>query len=96
VSGPGRGGPYVGITPNPFTDAIVREGTKAVPFILDRLETSDLGETIFLVFCLRELRAKEAKTAIGRLQRSERFAGQRKDLTLDMQIQFYLRDVDSW
>jgi hypothetical protein len=96
VEGPGRGGPYVGIVHNPVTREIVAEGNDIVPFLIERLKTGDLTETIFAVFSLRELRTKSAKGAVEQLQRSDRFRDVNKDLTLDMQIKYYLRDVDSW
>ncbi len=96
VEGPSLGGPYVGISHNTVTRAIVSEGHKLIPFLTKRLNKSSLNETIFIVFCLRELHAKSAKGNIEQLQRSKRFKKIKKDMTLDMQIEFFLRDVDSW
>lgn len=96
LEGPSRGGPYVGILHNDVTRAIVAEGDKIIRALLERLETSSLSETIFIVFCLRELHAKSAKHSLEQLQRSNRFQDVEKDLTLDMQLQFFWRDLDSW
>jgi hypothetical protein len=96
VEGPSRGGPYVGIQHNDVTRSIVAEGEEIVPLLLNKLETSNLTETIYIVFCLRELHAQSAKKQIQQLQRSDRFKDIEKDMTLEMQIKYFLRDVDSW
>lgn len=96
LNGPSRGGPYVGISHNDVTRAIVAEGEAIIPLLVDKLKTSNLTETIFIVFCLRELKAKSAKEKIQQLQSSERFSNLERDMTLEMQIRFFLRDVDSW
>ena len=96
IEGASFGGPYVGVMHNDVTRALVAEGEKIIPYLIERLKTSNLNETIFIVFMLRELRAKGAKQAIEELQSSKRFEGQSKDMTLDMQINYFLRDVDTW
>src|SRR5205823_3281554 len=99
VEGGSRGGPYVGIAHNDVTRAVVAKGDKIVPLLIDKLNTtSNLNQAIYIVFCLRELHAKSAKPYIQQLQASisDRFKNTPRDLTLDMQIQFFLRDVDSW
>lgn len=96
VEGSSFGGPYVGISHNPVTLSIVAEGEKIVPLLIEELDTCGLDEAIFIVFCLSELHAKSAKAKIEELQSSDRFSNVKRDLTLDMQIKFFLRDVDSW
>jgi hypothetical protein len=96
VEGPSLGGPYVGITPNAATQAIVAQGQAIIPTLVQRLGDCTLNEAIYIVFCLHELHARNAKADIRRLQASHRFDHVTRDLTLDMQIQFFLRDVDTW
>jgi len=100
VTGDSFGGPYVGVGHNDVTKAIVAYGQKAVPHLLDRLQTSNVDETIFIVFCLRELRATAAREAVDKLRqdlkRAKRFAGVQRDFTLEVQIDYFLANVDSW
>ncbi len=96
VEGVGRGGPFLGVVHNEVTRELLAEGMGIVPLLLERIGSSELDETIFLVFLLRELRSINAKGAIEKLLDSPRFRGKPRDLTLEMQVQFYLRDVDSW
>ena len=100
VVGDSFGGPYVGVDHNHVTRDIVAFGPSAIPALVDRLKKSDVDETIFIVFCLSELQARSAKDQIIALNRSlkerQRFSGVRRDLTLDVQIDFFLRDVESW
>jgi hypothetical protein len=98
VEGPGRGGPFVGIQHNPVTRQIVAKGRAVVPLLVKRLESGDaaLNEAIYIVFCLRQLKATEAQAAVRALKREldsgHRFPG--RDMTLDMQITYYLRELD--
>lgn len=96
IDGPGRGGPYTGVQHNKITEEIVAAGKEIVPLLIDNLEQGSLVKTIFIIFCLHELKAKEAKPYIERLALSKRFANVERDMTLEMQINFFLRDVDSW
>lgn len=96
IEGVSLGGPYVGLSHNEITRAILAKGREVVPALVKRLEGSGLTETIFLVFLLRELQAKEARAAVMSLLHSPRFRDLPRDLTLEMQIRFFLRDVDSW
>jgi len=96
VDGPSLGGPYVGVMHNDVTRAIVSEGTRIIPSLIRRLATARLNPAIYIVFCLRELRAKSAEQAVRELADSDRFKNTRRDLTLDMQIQFFLRDLVDW
>ena len=96
IKGPSRGGPYVGIQHNRVTRSIVAEGEEIVPLLLNKLKNANITETIYIIFCLRELHARNAKEIIQQLHLSHRFKGIKKDMTLEMQIKYFLRDVDSW
>jgi hypothetical protein len=94
------GGPYVGVEHTEATRRIVQQGRSVVPILVNRLGTSGLNETIYIVFCLRELKACDAKTAVQilqqQIQKKERFRNVRRDLTLEMQVIFFLKEVDTW
>ena len=94
------GGPWVVINHNDVTRAVVAKGRPIIPRLLKRLDVCDYDEAVFVVFCLRQLHAKEAKNKIIELQESlkkgERIDKKGRDLTLDVNIIFYLRDVESW
>jgi hypothetical protein len=98
--GASLGGPYVGVGPNPTTYAIVAIGPGVVPYLIARLDSTDLtlNEAIYIIFCLRKLRASEAESTIRRLERSTEDGRLFPDrnMTLDMQIYFYCRDLDYW
>src|SRR5262249_11255006 len=100
VEGGGFGGPYIGVVHNETTREIVGRGKKVIPHLLKRLDSSGYDESVYIVFCLWELRAAEAKTKIVQLQRDlkegKRFSQELHDLTLEMEIEHYLREVDSW
>jgi hypothetical protein len=94
------GGPYGWVVSNDTTEAIVQKGDVIIPLLIDNLNHDGVNGTIFTVHCLHELKAKSAKVPIRDLERSlmrgERFKNVRRDPTLEVQIQFFLRDVDSW
>ena len=96
VQGPSRGGPHVGIAHNDLTREILAEGKPIVPLLLARLPNSDFDEAVYIVFLLRELRATEAEPVVRQLQSDveERSVG--RDLTLKMQIEYFLRDLHTW
>ena len=96
VDGPGRGGPHVGIVHNDLTREILSAGKEAVPLLVARLPDSGFDEAVYIVFLLRELQAAEAEAAVRRLQSElgERSVG--RDLTLKMQVDYFLRDVNTW
>jgi hypothetical protein len=100
VEGISFGGPYVGVGHNATTKAIVEKGRPVIPFLIKRLDKSGVNESIWIVFCLRELKAKEASPAINDLKRQleakERFSNIRRDFTLEMQIHFFLKDLKTW
>ena len=96
LEGPSLGGPYVGVMHNDVTKAILAEGERIIPSLIRRLGTAGLNEAIYIVFCLRELRAKSAEQAVRGLADPDRFKNTKRDLTLDMQIQFFLRDLVDW
>jgi hypothetical protein len=95
VEGSGMGGPHVGIGHNELTREILAAGEAAIPLLIARLADSGFDETVYIVFLLRELHATEAEPAIRKLQSDvDRRSGGR-DLTLKMQINYFLRDVGS-
>lgn len=67
--GDSYGGPYIGVVPNQVTRKIVKHGKAAIPVLLARLTTAELNESIFIVLCLHELKAKEATAAIKSLEK---------------------------
>ena len=95
VDGPSRGGPHVGIAHNDLTRDILACGPDIVPRLIARLPTSGYDEAVHLVFLLREARAVEAKDAILALRSGVDARSVGRDLTLAMQIAYYLRDVAS-
>jgi hypothetical protein len=100
IEGASGGGPYLGIGHNDVTKKVVAEGGRVIPFLVKRLDSSGYDESAYIVFCLRELRAKSAIDKILELEKSlderKRFAEAPHDLTLKMQIKFFKRDFDSW
>ena len=96
VDGPSRGGPHVGIVHNDLTREILAAGEPIVPLLIARLPDSSFDEAVYIVFLLRELRATEAEAAVRQLQSEveERSVG--RDLTLKMQIGYFLRDMHTW
>jgi hypothetical protein len=96
VDGPGRGGPHVGIAHNDLTREILAAGKEVVPLLVARLPDSGFDEAVYIVFLLRELRAAEAQAVVRKLQSDveQRSVGQ--DLTLKMQIEYFLRDMHTW
>jgi hypothetical protein len=100
LEGPSRGGPYVGLAANDTTRAVVAAGPAVVPVLVKALDTAGDAQAAWIVFCLRELHARGAKPAVQRLatalQPGGRLAGTPRTLTVDMQVRFYLRDVETW
>jgi hypothetical protein len=100
LTGASYGGPHKAVVANETTTAIVAKGPSIVPLLIANLDRANVDGTIFTIYCLRDLRATSAKAKIQELQaalrRGERFADVRRDLTLEVQIDFFLRDVDSW
>jgi hypothetical protein len=100
VQGVSAGGPYVGIGPNVVTDAVVKEGDRIVPSLIAHLDRATYAEAVHSIYCLHELKAKSAKPKVqaleGALQRGERFANKPHDLTLKVEIEFFLREAESW
>lgn len=93
VEGPGRGGPHAGILHNDLTRELLSFGKGIVPSLVERLPESGFDEAVYIVFLLRELGATEARPAVRKLQSevAQRSAG--RDLTLRMQIDYFLRDT---
>jgi hypothetical protein len=96
VEGYSASGPYVAVGGNQITKQIISKGSTMVPRLLKRLAKSDYNESVFIVFCLRELRARDARDHILRVHRQlvrrERFK-EPHDLTLEMQIRYFLADI---
>ena len=94
------GGPYVAFGHNDVTLEIVGKGRPVIPVLLKRLEVSEWDESVFIVFCLRKLRARSAESQLREIQKAlrahTRFTSTPHDFTLDVQIQNYLEEVDSW
>jgi len=89
-------GPAKGVLPNEITSEIIQKGSPIVPYLINALDDDNLNEVIYVVYCLREMGSpKEARPAILKLQRElnnkTRFNIPR-DLTLEMQINFFIKD----
>ena len=93
LAGGSRGGPHTGITHNEVTRELLSYGPRIVPLLVARLPASGFNDAVYLVFLLRELRATEARAAVKRLQAElpRRAAGH--DLTLQVQVEYFLRDT---
>jgi hypothetical protein len=100
ITGVSLGGPYLGIVHNDVTKSIVDQGSQIIPVLVKRLDSSGYDESAYIVFCLRELRARSAIDKIVELEKSldegKRFVETPHDLTLKMQIKFFKRDFESW
>ncbi|HKB08680.1 MAG TPA: hypothetical protein VKF61_10410 [Candidatus Polarisedimenticolia bacterium] len=96
VEGIGRGGPHTGITHNEVTRAILARGASVVPRLVQRLDQSGFDEAVYIVFLLRELHANSAASAVRALQSRLGTLSVGRDLTLRMQIEYFLRDAPSW
>jgi hypothetical protein len=100
ITGVGLGGPYLYIGHNDVTKSVIAEGSRIIPVLVKRLDSSGYDESAYIVFCLRELRAKSALDKILELEKSldegKRFTQAPHDLTLKMQIKFFKRDLGSW
>jgi hypothetical protein len=89
-------GPVTAISANSTTDAVVHEGAAIVPALVAALDHSSYSQTVWVVFCLTELRATSAKARVIKLKDEEehgRFAAEPHDLTLTFEIKNYLRVV---
>jgi hypothetical protein len=98
VSGP-RIGPSMGITANPATRAVVKRGPGIVPDLIYALDHSSWRQSVWIVFCLRELRASAARERILQLREEidqGRFDSEPRDLTLKASIVGYLRAEAQW
>jgi hypothetical protein len=88
------------VTHNDATKAIVAQGEAAVPALLEELRVAELNQAIYIVFCLRELHAVQAERDIRELQTAltnkARFGDIERDMTLEMQIRLFLRDLENW
>ena len=93
VDGPSRGGPHVGIVHNHLTREILAAGKAIVPLLIARLPGSGFDEAVYIIFLLRELHATEAESAVRNLQSEIGKRSVGRDLTLKMQVKYYLRDI---
>jgi hypothetical protein len=66
------GGPGLGVVHTPVTREVVSRGPSVIPFLIKRLDTSGYNESVYIVFCLDELRAVAAKEKIAELQKDLR------------------------
>lgn len=98
VKGPSAGGPVQGLYTNAVTQAVVEKGQVIIPTLISALDHSSWTQSVWIVFCLKQLRAAEAKDRILKLQReidNGRFANQPHDLTLEAIIQGYLTVISN-
>jgi hypothetical protein len=97
VNGPSLGAPAQGLSTNAATEAIVQKGPVIIPTLISALDHSSWTQTVWIVFCLDQLRATGARERILKLQReidNGRFANEHHDLTLQAIIQAYLTVID--
>jgi len=75
------------------TRELLSIGDRIVPFLVARLPESSLDDAIYIVFLLGQMDATEARPALLELQSQldDRSAG--RDLTLRMQVEYFLRDT---
>src|SRR4051794_2983559 len=67
VTGASMGGPHRGVGHNAITTAIVDCGNDIVPDLIAYLAHSNYNESICIVFCLSEMKAAGAKSAVDQL-----------------------------
>lgn len=93
-------GPAHGLSDNAATKAVVAEGPSIIPELTSALDHSTWKQSVWIVYCLRELHAKNAKDSILKLEHEEesniRFENGQHDLTLYAEIQGFLKEVDQW
>jgi hypothetical protein len=94
------GGPSVGLVHNKTTRQIVSKGGRIIPYLIQRLDSSGYDESVYIVFCLHELKAKKAKKKILEVDKAlkelKRFTDKPHDLTLKNEIDFFLQEVEDW
>jgi hypothetical protein len=99
VEGPSIG-PVTAFEDNDATRAVVAEGPKIVPSLTAALDKGPWNQCVWVVFCLRELHAKSAKPRIVKFNREledpKRFQAEPHDLTLDVEVATYLKEVEKW
>jgi len=96
IDGSSMGGPHVGIGHNDLTREIVAAGKEVVPLLVSRLPNSSFDESVYIVFMLRELHASEAQAAIYKLKSEVKERSVGRDLTLKMQVEYFLREAQTW
>ncbi len=91
------GGPYHSVMPNETGEAIISKGKDAVPYLIDRLDESTLDETIYILECLTQLRAPEARERVLQLKKDvdegRKFPPAERDRSLEYQIAKYFWGV---
>ena len=90
-------GPVHGIKETEETRAVVMQGQSIVPALVSALDRSSWNHTVYIVYCLRLLRARDARDRIVGLQteiKRDRFASEPHDFSLDVLIESYLREID--
>jgi len=90
-------GPMMALAHNDETRQIVAKGPKVVPILVRRLRDSGVHESTYIVFCLTELKAKEA-TEVIRLLQKKILEGRwlRRNSTLELQVRVFLTRADTW
>jgi hypothetical protein len=92
------GGPYVSPVHTAVTREVVSKGASVIPYLIKRLDSSGYDESVYIVFCLRELRAISAKDKVADLQKAfrecKRFPG--SDATLYIETERFLKEAKSW
>lgn len=85
-------GPAKGLSPNATTHAVVEQGGAIIPTLLSALDTSSWSQTVWIMFCLKEMKATEAKARVLKLLEEihqGRFSNEPRDLTLETLIRGY-------
>lgn len=67
-----------------------------VPLLVPRVPDSGLDEAVYIVFILRELHAVEVEAVVRKLQFQIGMRSVGRDLTLRMQVDYFLRDAHTW
>ena len=98
---PSRGasiGPAQGISDNEATRAVVQQGDAIAPTLIAALDRSSWSQSVWIVFCLRQLNDRTGRDRIVQLKKEAergRFAAEPHDLTLNALIHNYLRQFDT-
>ena len=88
-----RGLGYAAVVHNRATQAVVREAEPIVPYLIANLEQCNRDGAILTVFCLNQLKAKQAEDAVLRLRETAASRFPAGSMTLSVQIRLFLREV---